>query len=174
MSSITPVTSAEPRIHEDAETNNFRHRLACLVAEIYATFSQVSQNDRQEITRLEAKYTLATHNSADATIEQGDLAMKIAVLEVFACSISIAVGASNQNDGLFVQKMSDQIPQIAQLFTAQTAANQKNFDGIGQIQLQNLQDKTSRAQSDGNMKESFAQVLQAEIQRLRSASSSSN
>ncbi len=173
MTTTTPVSSTtEPRIHQDEATSNFMRRLAGLVADIYATFSQISQKDRQEITHLEKKYTIATMSSADATRAQGKAALATAIVGLVVLAVSTAI--QNPNDQLFVQKMSDQAPQLGQLFSSQYSATQKGYDGVAGIQYQKLQDKSSRAQSDGNLKETFAQVLQAEIQRLRSASASSN
>ncbi len=164
------VTFSESQMFSSESTGNFMQRLATLVAAIYATFSQISQNDRHEIARLEQKYSELIHKSADATIAQGSVAMKTAFISlgVFACSLAIG----NQNKALFVQEISKQIPEISSLFSQTQAANQRIFDGMASIEQHKLQDTTSHLQSDGNLKEAFAQVLQAEIQRMRSAASS--
>lgn len=172
MSSINPVSSSDPRISENVETNNFMRRLAGLVAEVYATFSKISQNDRQEIARIEKKYTLSTTGHADSLRSQGNIQMGAAFAAVAAFAIATAI--ANPNDQAFVKKMSEHVGGFSQLFVQQSMGNQKNFEGLSSIQFQKLQDKSSRSQSDGNIKETFAQVLQAEMQRHRSASASSN
>ena len=76
------------------------------------------------------------------------------------------------NDKKFVQLVADKAPDLVRLFDSSHEANIKNRDTLAQLEWSKLQDKNTKSQSDGNIKDQFAQVLQAEIQRLRSASSS--
>lgn len=169
LEAIRAQTSQKDPVHVNQKTDNFLRKVAKLVAQIYTLFSEISQHDKKEIQRLEFKYTLATHDSASLTKAQGKVALTTSIVGIGILAASL--GISNRNDQLFVQKISEQAPALSQLFTMHQAANGKTADSIAAIQYQKLQDKSSKSQTDGNIKDSFAQVLQAELQRHRAASS---
>ncbi len=166
---LSPV-SAQAVILKTDDQDGFLRKLACLVAQIYSTFSQVSQNERSEIVQLELKYKTHSFESSDLTRSRGKLALGCACISLAIFTAS--VGFANMNDKKFVQLVADKAPDLVRLFDSSHEANIKNRDTLAQLEWSKLQDKNTKSQSDGNIKDQFAQVLQAEIQRLRSASSS--
>lgn len=171
---MTTVATAQPstigsHIHPNEETNNFMRNLAALLAHIYTTFSRISQNDRKEIVNLEQKYSLSVIRSSDAMRSQGTVSTVAAVASLILLAVSFPMVSTN--DQRFVQKMSEHAPDIANLIGTRHQAAGRSAEALSQVELQKVQDKSNRAQSDGNIKEAFAQVLQAEIQRHRAASS---
>lgn len=170
LDSVDSTSSDLIRIHEDQDTDSFMHRLASLVALIYVTFSQISQRDREEVLTTEREIKLYTKLSANAMEGQGSSALKASLVAAVVFTASFAF--AHKNDQLFVQSISNQIPKIGELFSIQHAGTAKNYDAIASIKQTKLQDKSAKAQSEGNIKEAFAQVLQAEIGRLREAASS--
>lgn len=171
--SATPVaeaTVADRKIRPDTES--YLRNLASLIAKIFTTFSQISQNDRKEITRLEDKYTDSNLKSARLLETKGSLAWKTAALSLVVFAGSLAF--NNVNDRKFVELVSQKVPDVARLFESRYDASQKENDSVASLRLTQIQDKTTKAQTEGNIKDQFAQVLQAEIQRLRSAAASSN
>jgi hypothetical protein len=166
---LSPI-SAQAVILKTDDSDGFLRKLACLVAQIYSTFSQISQNERSEIVQFELKYKTHSFESSDMTRTRGKFALGFACISmgIFVASLAFA----NMNDRKFVQLASEKAPDLARLFDASHEANIKNRDSLAQLEMSKLQDKNNKSQSDGNIKDQFAQVLQAEIQRLRSASSS--
>lgn len=173
LESVSPSSSASIRLHEDEKTNSFLHRLASLVANIYITFSELSQKERQEVVLTEKEVTFFTNKSCEALTSQSSVSAKasIAALVVF----TVAFGCSFGNDRILVQKISDHIPTVANhLYGVEQQTTSKNYDALTTVKQTKLQDKSAKAQSEGNIKESFAQVLQAEINRLREAAPGKN
>jgi hypothetical protein len=164
------VSNAKPPIVRE-NTDGFLRKLAALVAQIYTTYSQIAQNDRQEIHRLEATFKVHSFESADLTRSRGNLALGAACLSLFLFAISM--GFANSNDRKFVQLASEKAPDVIRLFDSHRDGSIKRQESLAQIEMTKIQDKNSRSQTDGNIKEQFASVLQAEIQRHRSAAASS-
>ncbi len=134
------------------------------------TFSQIAQNDRKEISDLEIKFKVLSFDSADLTRSRGNwtLGTALATFTVFAASTAFM----NPNDRAFVKLISDKTPDLLRVFDARREAQIQSKNSLAQLEMTKMQDKNNKAQSEGNTKEQFAQVLQAEIQRLRSASAS--
>lgn len=159
------------KIPSDA-ARSYMHTLAALVAEIYVMFSQIAQNERKETSQLEQKFTLANRQVASSIRSQGSLAGWSGCASVVASLAALAW--ANHTDQSAVQKLSEGfVSGGTQLLLKGHEANSTNHSASAQIFSQKMQEKMNR-QQDGNVKEPFAQVLQAEMQRLRSASASSN
>jgi hypothetical protein len=167
--SVSPVSAKTTSIPHD-EPQNILRRLALLVAQIYTTFSQISQNERSEIVQLEMNFKSHNIESASMMRSRGNLALGTACLSLMLFAAS--QGFANVNDKKFVQLAGEKVPEFVRLFDTRGEANIRNTDSLSQLEMTKLQDKNNKSQSDGNIKDQFTQVLQAEIQRLRSASSS--
>lgn len=167
--SVSSVTTKVMEV-QNIETGSFLRKLAAIVAQIYVTFSQISQNERFEITNLELEYKKHSFQTADMIRSSGRLAFIGACTSLFLFATSFA--CVNMNDTKFVQLISDKSPEVFKLFEHSRQANSKGFDSVAQLEYARLQDKNNKSASDSNVKEQFAQVLQAEIQRLRTASAS--
>ena len=168
---LSPVSNQCVVLKSD-DTNGFLRKLAALVAQIYSTFSQISQNERSEIVQFELKYKTHSFESADMTRTRGQMSLGFACLSL-AISAA-ALGFTNMNDRKFVQIAAEKAPDIARLFDTSREAKIKNRDTLAGLEMTKLQDKNNKSQTDGNIKEQFAQVLQAQIQLLRSASARAN
>ncbi len=149
-------------------TSNLRE-LAELVARIYLIFSKISQSDRKETSDLEIKFKIYSIQSADLMRSRGNWALGTALLTFTAFAASLAF--TNANDKKFVQLLSEKTPDLLRVFDARREADIRSKDSLAQLEMTKMQDKNNKSQSEGNTKEHFAQILQAEIQRLRSASS---
>lgn len=165
---IHKTTAVQPKAVPE-NTECFMKKLAALVAQIYSTFSQKSQNDIHEIFRLETSYKINAHEIADLTRSRGNMALGTACVSLLFFAASL--GFANENERKFVQLASNEAPRIAQLFESQRDASIKRKESRLQIDQIKLNDQTNRSHSDSNVKDQFASVLQAEMQRRRSASS---
>jgi hypothetical protein len=172
--SIHPLTSVSSKcvVLTSDDTTGFLRKLASLVAQIYTTLSKISQSERTEIVNFELKYKANSFESADMTRTRGQLSLGVACISL---AISAAAfGFTNLNDRKFVQITAEKAPEIARLFDTSREAGIKDRDALAGLEMTKLQDKNNKTQNDGNIKEQFAQVLQAEIQLLRSAAARSN
>jgi hypothetical protein len=168
---LDPISPREP-IQLKVESGSYLHKLAALVALIYTTFSDISQKERGEIVRLEQQYSVYAKESADLTRSRGNLAFATACLCMMVFAASFAL--TNPNDKKFVQLASEKLPDFMKIIDGHREGAIKSKDSLAQLEMTRMQEKTNKASSEGNMKEQFASVLQTEIQRLRSASSSAN
>ena len=166
--SIQSLTVTQPKSAPE-NTQSFLRRLATLVAQIYTTFSQIAQNDTLELHRLEVTYKIQSYGIADLTRSRGNVALGTACISLFLFATSM--GFVNENDRKFVQLVSSEAPRIAELFNSQRDAAMKRKESHVQIDGQKITDKISRLHADSSVKDQFASVLQAEIQRCRSAAS---
>lgn len=172
MSVTLSTISNKAVIYKSDDTEGFMRKLAALVARIYVTFSQISQNERTEIHVLEIKYKAHSYESADLMRSRGRLSLGCAAISLLLYAGSLAW--TNTNDSKFIQLVSEKSPEIVKLFDHSREASIKSREALAQIAFSRIQDKNSKSQSEGNIKEQFAQVLQSEIQHLRSASACSN
>ena len=164
-STIRPNTK---KTSEQDEISGFLRKLASVVAQIYTTFSKIAENSRIEINKLEIKYEGSWKKQAEILKSKGNFGVITATasIAIFAIGLTFA----NPGDRAFVKLMSEHVPNACQIFNSRYEANQKQHEAVGQLAYQQIQDKSNKTQSEGNLKDQFAQVLQAEIQRLRSAS----
>lgn len=164
--SLDSIDSVSPdiRLHEDEDTRSFLYRLASLVALVYVTFSELSQNERQEVVRTKKEIKQYTHLSVDKMAGQGNWTLATALVGTLFFAASFA--CVHKNDQLFVQNVSSFAPKIGDLFNAHKSGSVKSYDATITIKQTELQDKTSKAQSEGNTKQAFEEVLRAEIRRL--------
>ncbi len=163
LDSIDSVSTDQLKLHDDEETSSFLRRLAKLVACVYVTFSQISQNDRKEVVSTEKEIKMYTHLSADKLSDQGNWTLATAVMGVVFFTASFAW--THKNDQSWIQNISSFAPKVGELFSLHKSGSVKSYDAIVNIKQTKLQDKSSKAQSEGNTKEAFAQVLQAELRR---------
>jgi hypothetical protein len=168
---LSPISNTAV-IYKSDDTNGFLRKLAALVAQIYVTFSQISQNERNEVVKLELKFKKHSFESADLMRAKGNLGLGFACISVILFGAS--VGFANTNDTKFIQLVSEKCPDVVRLFDSSREGKIKSQETLASLESIRLQDKNNKSQTDGNIKEQFAQALQAEIQRLRSASASSN
>ena len=156
-------------VSSDKEKTSNLRELAQLVARVYLIFSKISQSDRQEASDLEIKFKIYSIQSADLMRSRGDWALASALLTFTTFAASLAF--TNANDQKFVDLVSKKIPDLLRVFDARKEADIRSKDSLAQLEMTKMQEKNSKSQSEGNTKEQFTQILQAEIQRLRSASS---
>lgn len=168
---LSPIITKTIAFKND-ESDGFLRKLAALVAQIYATFSQISQNDRLEINSLEFRYKEHSFESADLMRTRGNLSLGFATISVLLFAASL--GFANTNDTKFIQLIAEKTPDLLKLFDSSREANIKNRETLAQIEGIRLQEKNTKTQNENGTKEQFAQVLQAEIQRLRTAAANSN
>lgn len=167
--STLPVSNNPLLIVDGEDNRSLLNKLAALVAQIYLTFSQISQNERKETLLCEQSYKLLSNESADLTRSKGRIAIASALvgIAIFAASAPIP----NMNDKKFVQLISERVPEFFKLWDTDRDSSIQKKNALTQLESIKLQDKNNRSQTDGNLKEQFSQALQAEIQRIRSASS---
>ena len=170
MSLSISKISNEAIIYKSDDAKSFMRTLAVLVARIYATFSEFNQKERKEIHQLELSYKQHSFQSADLMRSRGKIALVGACFNMLFFAGSFAF--RNTNDMKFVQLVSQQAPEVSKLFENSREAEIRSTDALAQLENTRMLDKNNKSQSDGNIKEQFAQALQAEIQRLRSASAS--
>lgn len=167
MLEVQAVTQKSPEEKCIEPQESFLRTLAKTVAQIYTMFSEIAQNDRAEIVRLECNYKIHSFQSADLMRSLGKIGFASACLSMIVFAASM--GMSNVNNQKFVQLASEKVPMLTKMFESQREGTIKSQDAISQLEYAQMQDKHNKAQSEGNAKEQFASVLQAEIQRLRSA-----
>jgi hypothetical protein len=167
--SIQPIASPCPPQKEE-EMRTFLRELASLVAEIFATFSEIARKERDEIHQLEKTYTLHSRESADLTRSRGNWALGSAIASITVFTVSLAF--TNANDRKFVQFISEKTPDFIRPFDAHREAAIRNKDALSQLEMSKIQDKNNHSQSESSSKDQYTQVLQAAIQEARSAAAS--
>ena len=164
--SVKQYTHSSTAVHADIlkndDTGSFMYKLAGLLAQIYATFSKISQNDQLAIVKLEADYKKHSYEIADLLHSRGNASLGMAIVStaVFATSLAFA----NTNDQKFIQLMSEKAPILASLFDNARDGKMKTREAQMQIEYTKLQEKTNKSQNEGNIKSEFARALEAQMQ----------
>ena len=143
--------------------------LAQMVSLIYAVYSQMAQHDREEVNALEKSYRMSSLESADLKRSLGNWTFAAATLGCGVFLVSLGREANNQK---FLQFCSERMPDLFRILNAPKEANMHNIDSLNSLKTNQMQDKNNQVQADSNGKDQFTQILQAEMQRVRSAASS--
>jgi hypothetical protein len=167
---LSPILS--PKTYPTDSPESVLRQLASLVAQIYATFSFSSQNGYIDTAKREEKFKNHSYESADQMRLMGKTGVGIAAAGL-VLSVALLVLTRSYNEAIqqFCQQMATQASSgVSKLTESYQQSTIKHCDTKAQLDQMSLQSNSNRSASEANTKEQFAQVLQAEMQRLRSAS----
>ncbi len=152
------------------EQPNYLNELREVVAAILDQLSRTARTDRESLAQMRKDYEESYKASATYTKELGWNGLKFAGLGLLPLLLAFS---PHQTDKDLARAFGEQfIPKFGEMWGSDTQARKVIADALTQKFLQQIGDKQSEKQSEGNTKEAFNRALDDAFRGLREAARS--
>ncbi|MBF8262754.1 MAG: hypothetical protein HW387_419 [Parachlamydiales bacterium] len=150
-------------------TDNFLRKLAVLVAKIYSTFSESSQNDRLELNRQEQIFKRHSFESADLTHSRGNLSCWAAIGSMVIFTGSCFLPKGSEGLAKLMQLGAEKGADFIRPFESHRDGSIKRADTLSQLDQSKIQDTNNHKDSYRDVEGKISRVLDEEMQRRQRA-----
>lgn len=151
-------------------SSNFVERIRQIACRILEQGGRISDQDREDIRRLNKEFLIASRNAAHGEEKKGFASPVIASV-AFLISISQFAFPEDPQIQKMAELFASQIPNAGGLFTSQYQAEIMREGAIRDLRNAQIQAKTTEKQSDAGKSQEVLELFRRAMQAIEQAAS---